>query len=163
MLNVIKVYSKFNKTALNSFTLAPVLLNLSMCQCCKFSHSSVHILLIQCFYCRLCICTELSFLFFPLLIRPPRRQPEGSYKIVSVCPFDCLPVRPSVCPGVFLELSYQFFLNFGMVLETYMKLCVTEPDFPGNFFCPQNWENGPKMGQKQGFLNVLKYLADNFY
>ena len=28
-----------------------------------------------------------------------------------------------------------------MVLETYMKLCVTEPDF-----CPKNWENGPETG-----------------
>ena len=42
-----------------------------------------------------------------------------------------------------------------MVLETYMKLCVAEPDFPGIFFCPQNLENGPKMGQKQGTEFVL--------
>ena len=28
---------------------------------------------------------------------------------------------------------------------------VTEPDFLENYFCPQNWENGPKMGQ-----NLLK-------
>ena len=31
------------------------------------------------------------------------------------------------------------------------------------FFCPQNWENGPKMGQKQGFLNLLEYFDINFY
>ena len=63
-----------------------------------------------------------------------------------------------------------------MVLETHMKLCVTEPDFLGkfldfsgfcegasnhyevvhdnaiflkNFFCPKNWGNGPKIS----FLN----------
>ena len=33
-----------------------------------------------------------------------------------------------------------------MVLETHMKLCVTELDFPGKFFLPQNWKNGPKTG-----------------
>ena len=32
-----------------------------------------------------------------------------------------------------------------------------------NLFCPQNRENGPKMGQKQGFLNLLKKLVINFY
>ena len=38
--------------------------------------------------------------------------------------------------------------NFGMVLETYMKLCVTELDFlKKNFFCPQS---------RQNFLNVGK-------
>ena len=38
-----------------------------------------------------------------------------------------------------------------MVLETHMSLWVTEPDFPEKSFCPQNWENGPKMGQKPIF------------
>ena len=46
-----------------------------------------------------------------------------------------------------------------MVLETHMKLCVTEPDFPGKFFCPKNWENGPKVG----FLNLLENLFLNFF
>ena len=50
-----------------------------------------------------------------------------------------------------------------MVLETHMKFCVTEPDFPEKKFLPQNWENGPKMGQKQDFLNLLKNLVINFY
>ena len=44
-----------------------------------------------------------------------------------------------------------------MVLETHMKLCVTEPDFSEKKkFGPKNWENRPKMGQKQDFLNLLK-------
>ena len=34
-----------------------------------------------------------------------------------------------------------------MVLETHMKLCTTEPDFPAKPFCPQNWENGPELGK----------------
>ena len=49
------------------------------------------------------------------------------------------------------------------MLETHMKLWVTELDFPEIFFCLQNWENGPKMGQKQGSLNILKNLVINFY
>ena len=44
-----------------------------------------------------------------------------------------------------------------MVLENHMKLCVTGQDFLEKIFCyPKNWKNGPKMGQKQGFLNLLK-------
>ena len=57
----------------------------------------------------------------------------------------------------------MFSINFGMVLETRMKLCMTEPDFPEKYFCPQNYENGPKMDQEQGFLNFLKKLIINFY
>ena len=49
-----------------------------------------------------------------------------------------------------------------MVLETHIKLCVTKVDFPGKFFLTQNWENGPKMDQKQGFFNLLENLF-NFY
>ena len=49
-----------------------------------------------------------------------------------------------------------------MVLETHMKLCVTEPDFLEKIFWPQNWENGPKMGQKMGFLNILKNFVITF-
>ena len=69
----------------------------------------------------------------------------GSYKIRSV--------HPSICPSVslefFLELYLRFFLNFSMVLETHMKLCVTEPDFLGKYFLPQKFrkwtKNGPKI------------------
>ena len=50
-----------------------------------------------------------------------------------------------------------------MGLETNMKLCLTEPDFSEFFFCLQNWENKPKMGQKQGLLNLLKNLVINSY
>ena len=31
------------------------------------------------------------------------------------------------------------------------------------FFLPENWEKGPKMGQKQGFFNLLENLVINFY
>ena len=65
----------------------------------------------------------------------------------------CPSFRLSVCPG---ELYHQFFLNFGMMLETHMKLCVTEPHFPEIFFCPKIWENGPKMDLKQGFFEYIE-------
>ena len=38
-----------------------------------------------------------------------------------------------------------------MVLETLMKLCVTEKDFLEKKFFQENRENWPKMGQKEGF------------
>ena len=47
-----------------------------------------------------------------------------------------------------------------MALETHMKLCVTELNFPEKLFCLENWENGPKKDQKQGFLNLLKNLGE---
>ena len=48
-------------------------------------------------------------------------------------------------------LSHQFFLNFGMVLKTHMKLCVTEPDFLERNILPQKLL---KMNQKLGFLKA---------
>ena len=33
-----------------------------------------------------------------------------------------------------------------MMLETHMKLCMTEPDFVEKFICPQISKNGPKTG-----------------
>ena len=47
-------------------------------------------------------------------------------------------------------------ISFGMALKTYMKLCMTDPDFLKKKFCPQKWENRPKMGQKHDFLSLLK-------
>ena len=75
-----------------------------------------------------------------------RRLPEGSYKIESV--------RPSVHPSVqvfFWDCIIFFFLNFGMVLKTHMKLCMTELDFPEINFSLKNLKNEPKMGPDQGF------------
>ena len=40
---------------------------------------------------------------------------------------------------VFLELDHQFFLNFGMVLKTHVKLCATTPIFfKKKFTCPKS-------------------------
>ena len=45
-----------------------------------------------------------------------------------------------------------------MVLETHMKLYMTDPDFP-----EQKKKKKKKMGQKHGFLNLLKTFVINFY
>ena len=75
---------------------------------------------------------------------------EGPYKIESVHPF--------ICPGVFLELDHQFFLNFSMVLEIHKKLCVTEPDFfRKTSFAPNIF--GPKIV----FFSLLENFLFNFY
>ena len=43
-----------------------------------------------------------------------------------------------------------------MVLETHMKLFVTEPDFLGNFALPQNWDEGPKWAKNKFFKIYCK-------
>ena len=52
--------------------------------------------------------------------------------------------------GCFLGIRSLGFLNFGLVVETFIKLFLTEPDFLENFFAPKIGE----MGQKEGFLNL---------
>ena len=51
------------------------------------------------------------------------------------------------------------------MLETHVMLCVAEPDFleKKNCFTPKNWVNGPKMGQKQGFMNLVETLVIDIY
>ena len=48
----------------------------------------------------------------------------------------------------FLGILSLVFLNFGMVLETHVKLCMTEPDLLEKSFLPPKlgkWtKNGPK-------------------
>ena len=49
-----------------------------------------------------------------------------------------LSILPSIhLSGRFLGIVL-FVLSFGMVLETHMKLCVTELDFPENIFFVPN-------------------------
>ena len=74
--------------------------------------------------------------------------------------------RPWVLPPVrvfSLNSIIIFFLNFGMMLETHTKLCMTEPDFLEKKFLPPKLGEWTKMGQKQGFLNILKNFVVNFY
>ena len=58
----------------------------------------------------------------------------------------------SFSPGIFLELDHQFFLNFGMVLETQVKSFMTEPDFLEQFVLPQTLEKWVKVRPKINFF-----------
>ena len=46
-----------------------------------------------------------------------------------------------------------------MVLETHMKLCVTEPDFPGKFFLPQKLGKWTQNGPKTEFFEFIRKLS----
>ena len=68
-------------------------------------------------------------------------------------------IHCSVCVGIFLKLYHQFFKNFGMVLETYMKLCLMKLnflDFFFFFFAPKIGRWAPKLASKQRFYNLFK-------
>ena len=67
-------------------------------------------------------------------------------------------VSPSLCPGVFLELDHEFFLNFGMVLETQVKR-VAESDFLEKTFLAPKLRIWSTLGQTEIFLNLLKNLV----
>ena len=84
-------------------------------------------------------------------------------------------LRNKVCQSFRLSrrflgfISLVFFLNLGMVLQTFIKLYLTEPDILEISFCTKNWENGPKKRffefiEKFGyyFLHNLFYI-ENFY
>ena len=49
------------------------------------------------------------------------------------------------------------------MLETHMKLCVTEPDFSEKKNFPQKFGKWEKMGQRQDFLNILKNFVIDFH
>ena len=82
---------------------------------------------------------------------------KGSYKMKSI--------RSCFCPGVFGIII--FFVNFGIALEKYVNLCVTELSYLGKYFSLQHEKNRPKMGIRFGFLKFLKSLGitvfDLFY
>ena len=61
-------------------------------------------------------------------------------------------VRPSISSGVFLELDHQYFLNFGMVLETQMTLYVREPVFFRKISFAQTLRKWVKIGPKIVFF-----------
>ena len=73
----------------------------------------------------------------------PWRQPEVSHEIGSA--------HPSILPAFCWNYVTSFFLNSLMLLETHVTLYMTAGFFQKKF-CRQNWENSPKMGQKQRFF-----------
>ena len=81
---------------------------------------------------------------------------------------------------IFIYLFIYIFKNFLNLFPTnlliclfihflnYLIICFLDPRLWPEFFlkksfCPQNGENGPEMGQKQGFLNLFKNLVINFF
>ena len=81
-----------------------------------------------------------------------------TYEIGSVGPSVLLSALSSVSPGVFLELkvfSWNF-LKFGMVPETHLKLCITEPNFLEKLYAP-------KMGKKGFFFEIIGKFGHSFF
>ena len=58
----------------------------------------------------------------------------------------CLSFLPDICQDVFLEFDHEFSLNFAMVLETLMKMCMTARFF--GLFAPKIG----KLAKNRGFL-----------
>ena len=79
MLNVIKVYSKF-KTALNSFTLAPVLLNLACISVASFHILAFTFYWFSVFIADFAYALNFLFYFFLYLLDPPGGSRKGPIK-----------------------------------------------------------------------------------
>ena len=60
------------------------------------------------------------------------------------------------CVVVFLELDESFFVTFGTVLETHMKLCVAEPGFFRKNFVPPKWA-------KSRFVEFIEKFGNYFF
>ena len=100
----------------------------------------------------------LIFMSSLMLILEPQRQPERSYKVGFVCPSVLPSFRSFLCPGNFLELYHQFFLNFCMMLQTRMKLCVTA-GLSGKTFQLKNlgkWIKWIKNGPETRFFEFIE-------
>ena len=74
-------------------------------------------------------------------------------------------VCPSLClSGRFLGIVSLVFSKFWYDARNPYKVVRDRAGFSRIFFfCLRNWESGPKMDQKQGFLNKLKNFVINFY
>ena len=92
----------------------------------------------------------------------PWQYLEESCKIRSVRPAILLSILLSRC---FLGIAWLvFFFKFGMVLESHVKLCVTEPDFLGKCFFPSKiGKMDLKWANNRVFFNLLENLVINFY
>ena len=96
----------------------------------------------------------MYFLFLIFIGGPPALA--GRVLWNRVCPS----FRPSVCPGVFLEWYHKFFSKFWHDARNPYEVVRDRAGFSRrNFFAPKIG----KMGQKQGFFNILKNYVINFY
>ena len=76
----------------------------------------------------------------------------------------CPSFRPSFCLSRrFLRVLSFIFAKFWHGARIPCKVVHYRAGFSGKIFCPLNWENGPKMGPKQGFFDLLENLVINFY
>ena len=55
-----------------------------------------------------------------------------------------------------------FFCKFQNGARDPYEVVCNSQIFWKNLFCPQNWKNGPKMGQKQGFLEFIEKFDHQF-
>ena len=87
-----------------------------------------------------------------------RQLLEGSYKIGSLRPSVC----SSVCSaGIFFGIVRLIFSKFWHRARIPCDVVCDRVRFSGKiFFAPKI---GPKLGQKQGFFNLLENLVFNFY
>ena len=65
----------------------------------------------------------------------------------------------------FLNLGYHLAipLFFHFLIQTSREIAISLAKMVNLGKKIQNCEKGPKMGQKQGFFNLLGNLGDNFY
>ena len=75
-----------------------------------------------------------------------------------------------VCPSSLLTPAWVFSWNESLDFSEFWHGARSPyavfrdiPIFWKNFFCPKSWENGPKIGQKLGFLNLKKNVVINFH
>ena len=78
----------------------------------------------------------------------PRQWPKGSYKLGPIRPS----ILPFVLPFAFFGIMSLFFSKLWSVLETRMKLCLTEPDFLEKKVFAQKLGKWTKNGPKTGFV-----------
>ena len=69
-------------------------------------------------------------------------------------------VCTSFCLKVFLELAFQFFLEFSMVLGIHMVLCMTELHFLKIIFLPLKWG---KYRPMLGFFECVGKFSYQFF
>ena len=76
-------------------------------------------------------------------------------------------VCPSFCLSFYLSrhllgIVSLVFCNFGMVLETHLKLCVTDPDFLEKLFLPKKLGKWTRNGPKARFFEFIAKFGHQF-
>ena len=109
------------------------------------------------------------YIIFTIQCIPPRMVPHGLFKIFRtiIGPLAVVRrvlwnrVRPSFCPGVFLNFII-IFSEFWHASRNPYEVVRDRAGFSGKIFLPENLGKWTKNGPKTGFLNLLKCLVVNF-